>query len=233
MMGFGLAVIVILLGGPLLSGCPRSPNAKPEGAPASQTTQEEPPRQSTVTEFSTEQTAVAEVVRLFQEMPVWILVAREDEEQINRIMAILEKIRAYPLDTIRLAMQDFEKHSQTTGDDDKLYLVNKYLFDLPEKFPREEARFFRGYVIDIFSLDKPSESVNLMWPFSWGPDGMPRLTGFPVLLLGPPYDALGAFDYYREKFGPRRFPSSSGEQADDSKAEQKLPDAGPIPQRDR
>jgi len=168
-------------------------------------------------------------------MPVWTLVAREDEEQINRIMFTLEKIRAYPLDTIRTAMKDFMKYNQSDGDEDKLYLINKYLFDLPEKFPREEARFFRGYFTRslLEPPEKPSDPVNLMWPFSRGPDGMLRLTEFPFGGAGPPYLAVDAFDYYREKFGPRRFPSGSGGQADDSKLERKAPDSGPTQQQDQ
>ena len=83
----------------------------------------------------------------------------------------------------------------------KLYLLLRLLFDVPEEYPADAARFFGGWV----GLEDPrrtlpeSETVNLLWPLGYQ-DQQLVLKGTFWLYFGLPYNGLGEYDYFVSRF---------------------------------
>jgi len=129
----------------------------------------------------------------------------------GQILARMDAIRQYPLEDIREAVAratrvHFLRESPLFKN--KLWILNRYLFNVPEKYPRARARFF------FFGLPRPDDNqdyVNLMWPLGYTEDGRITLVGwywfykrgFMEKAMGASYDAVGEFDYFRSTFGLR------------------------------
>jgi hypothetical protein len=131
----------------------------------------------------------------------------------KQIVKLLEEIRQYPLDVVRAGIKQYvsKKQESATGYDvaemSRLYLLNKYIFVIPEKVPFGLARFFGGWS----GIPHGSEGTELLWPFSKNPDGTLSLTGDFGGYNGPKYAAIDAFDYYREVFGKRKMHNQNAE----------------------
>jgi len=141
---------------------------------------------------------------------------RPQIEEIERRMAL---IAAYDLDSIRHAMAYYYDHStSSTGQvssraECTLFLLDKYLFDLPNRIRRDApgARTFGYLDPEPRGGEEPAEALNLRWPWEVDTKGRYRLTGFHPLagltgsILVPlkQYHPLEAFDYYRQHYGRR------------------------------
>jgi len=151
--------------------------------------------------------SVERVVSLLKEMPSsW-----PDSE----FEAAARQIAAYPSDAIRAGMDRYLKWSRTTLGPDvyfagqKLYALNKYLFDLPETVRLDSPmvkfdylNWFTGHISGDGRKD--SDLVWIRWPWAEQEDGTWRLLPGPGSSSGPPYSwPLEAFDYYRRTL-PRR-----------------------------
>ncbi len=155
--------------------------------------------------------------------PGWGAMFGDPGDQACRlVVARLELVRHYPLSVIRQAMAQFmlDASRKTDATDwteqeacgfweilDKFLLLNKYIFALPPAGPEDSVLTFGGW--DRHGPGPPG-AVNYLWPFTKAPNGTLRLTGEPATWLGQHYDPVEAFDYYRSKFGRRRFPWDEG-----------------------
>jgi hypothetical protein len=143
------------------------------------------------------------VVKILEQMPDWTTFSLNKTHARERA-AIEEGVRRvanYDLDTIRTAMAIYDT-ADAPGAMGKLFVLNRYLFNLPEEVPTRSPHsqaFGGGW------LGQPAkeDAVSLRWPWSIDAEGTWRLTGQFGGFMGPPYDALGAFDYYRKHFGKR------------------------------
>jgi len=167
-------------------------------------------RESESEGVSLSQSIMENIVKKLDSCPNWE--KTEDPRERAAIVVILEEIRQYPLDTIRLAIAEFLRRDPSQKEDGKLYALIVYLFDLPEKYPRKDAMFFKGYDRDDWLKERIAGKdtshipyVNMMWPFSYGPNGSLVLSGIPIGTSGSRFNPLEAFDYYREIFGLRKF----------------------------
>jgi len=157
--------------------------------------------------------AIEEIASKLRECPDWSY-ARDDRTR-QRILELLDGIRKYPLDRIRQAVQKIISEDPLGNQQDKLFLLNAYLFDLPERLP-PKAKYYDGGYFTLEKLEKPQpQSIDAMWPLSYGPEGEVRLTGKAFASSGPPYPALEAFDYYRKTYGPRTFPAQHAKTAEE------------------
>lgn len=169
---------------------------------------------------------IAEIRRLLEAMPDWppfVFIpnraSREKEEKIVRsIEDTMRRIARYPSGSIRAAMKELhQKYTLGTRGtrgldvDAKLFLLNKYLFDLPETVRRDSrhfAYFLTGWAGMPMTGDpntpKDSDKAFVRWPWRAGRDGQWHLTGRTTIYMGPPYRPLRMFDYFRREFGRRK-----------------------------
>ena len=92
----------------------------------------------------------------------------------------------------------------------KLFVLLRLLFDVPEEYPRDEARFFGGWIIlrvhedEILTMDAPTREdgnmmVNLLWPLTYENEQL-VLQGTIFAYRGFPYDGMGEYDYFASHF---------------------------------
>jgi len=145
---------------------------------------------------------------MLQKMPDWTAFSLNQAYPQERaaIEQTAQRIAQYDLNTIRAAIAAYLANDGqvlgTAAARGKVLIINKYLFDLPATAPASSshARTFGGgwWGQPVFD-----DAVCLRWPWSVDDDGTWHLTGTFGGFTGPPYDALQAFDYYREQFGRR------------------------------
>jgi hypothetical protein len=84
----------------------------------------------------------------------------------------------------------------------KLYLLFKVMFNLPEHAPAREQFGFGAWIQQKFPGESSINSdgtINLAWPISWN-DGKPRLVSGFQGYEGPPYRPAAEFDYLLKHF---------------------------------
>ena len=90
----------------------------------------------------------------------------------------------------------------------KIFVLLRLLFDVPEEYPRDEARFFGGWIIlrvredGDWTMDDPPTregTVNMLWPLGYE-DGRLVLKGTIFAYRGFPYDGLWEYDYFASRF---------------------------------
>jgi len=164
--------------------------------------------------------ASQQIVRLLEQMPSWPGQHEPDaQRKAQRIEQIMRRIAAYDSDTIREGMAAFvEKHVrpshwyQGTGEE-KLFLLNKFLFELPETLPRNSPHI--PYTTCGWWTNPESRTLHgpdtedwpyVRWPWTAGPDGEYQLVlaGRIIIHFGLPYDGLRHFDYLRKHFSRRK-----------------------------
>ena len=144
------------------------------------------------------------VAREIELCPPWDELNKGDDATRGQIMKCLEQIANYDLAVIRQAMEKYMsiKRSQKALDVtamSRLYVLNRYVFNVPEKASFERSTF-GGWM----GVPHDSQWINLLWPFSVDEKGKLTLTGQPSGYLGDEYKALQEFDYFNEKYGVRR-----------------------------
>jgi hypothetical protein len=85
----------------------------------------------------------------------------------------------------------------------RLFVLNRYVFRLPDRLPLGELPFFGGW--DGVLADE--ETLAPLWPWTLR-DGQKRLTGTFRGYAGDRYLALAEFDYFTERFERYRPPKS-------------------------
>lgn len=125
---------------------------------------------------------------------------------------------AYPLDELKQVARFLSKqpsrerrimivvysiYAKAQGDDtasSKLYLLLRVLFDVPEAYPRDKAKFFGGWRGWLENRASPeSDTANLLWPLGYHDQRLAlvdSMTGY----FGLPYDGLGEYDYFASHF---------------------------------
>jgi len=184
-----------------LGGCSDDASRVPSTAPTTESDEHE----------------VAQIVALLRSMPDWtgLPLFEERQEERNQIEAIMYKMGRYDLDTIRAAVEKYDRESNATGAariaaEGRLFVLNRFLFNLPRtvRLDSPHSRNFGGCWFGELVVAKPgspeaSDQLVLRWPWSEDQAGNWRLTGRCMGFSGPPYQPLEAFDYYRKEFGKR------------------------------
>lgn len=127
----------------------------------------------------------------------------------EQVLARMEAIRQYPLRDIREAIARANGvHLPREGPlfGHKIHILNAYIFNVPERYPRAKARlFYTGIPLPMDLFNKDRDCVNLMYPLGYTREGRITIVGTYACFVGPPYDALGEFDYFNCTFGLRKF----------------------------
>lgn len=162
---------------------------------------------------------VASIIDALEKMPDWTVIplTADRGKERERIEEAIATLATYRLDEIRQAIEKYSaEHITTPGRrlmeaQGKLLILNKSLFCLPERVRRDSPhfRYFGGGWLGLPvsgdpEVPRPSDEMDIRWPWSVEESGAWRLTGRYAGFNGVPYDALAAFDYYREVFGRRQ-----------------------------
>jgi hypothetical protein len=150
---------------------------------------------------------VIEAAKIMSDCPIRTLptdIGRQASER-QKIIACLEKIVRYRTSVLRAAEVEYTKDLTARGSysqlDDLgvLFLLNRYIFNVPDVSPRSEARFFGGWE----GVPVTEETVNLLWPLSTAKSGGLEFTGAFGGYYGPAFQAVAEFDYFDHRFGRR------------------------------
>jgi len=144
------------------------------------------------------------VAREIERCPPWSELREGDDATRQQIMKCLEQTANYDLVIIRQAMEKYVsiKRSEKAFDVSamsRLYVLNRYVFDVPEKASFERSTF-GGWM----GVPHDSSSINLLWPFTVDERGKLTLTGQFSGYSGDDYLALQEFDYFKEKYRVRK-----------------------------
>jgi|GEM_PF-3043224 len=174
---------------------------------------------------------VAEVLALLDQMPDWPSVSlagypkdrTTTDALLRKIEVCVYRIARYDLDTIRTAVELYQKRAYVSGrgirDLEKLFFLNTYLFNFPETVRRDSRHFphfltgWRGMPI-TGDPNRPANSdrAYVRWPWREAADGKLHFMPAEVIIyMGPPYQATKAFDYFRKEFGRRAGPVSGND----------------------
>src|ERR1700722_10818058 len=124
---------------------------------------------------------VIEAVTVMSDCPIGTQLTdlRRQARERQKITACLRKLTHYRTSVLRAAELEYEgvlrarSPYSSPGDLSVLYLVNRYIFNVPDVSPRSEARFFGGWE----GVPVTDNEVNLLWPLAVGKSGDLELSG--------------------------------------------------------
>ena len=157
---------------------------------------------------------VLNVVRFISNCPRWDLLGGHNPGNANaerqEIMAAMKLISKNKSSVIGRAEAILAAHwdagSYSDGAMEKVYLLNRYIFDVHGKFNISHVKNWRLY----YCVGVPRDGViDWLWPLAW--DKRDHLTllitnQFPLGTMGPPIagsDVTAEFNYMRSHFGRR------------------------------
>jgi hypothetical protein len=137
--------------------------------------------------------------------PVWKLGA-EDGNRKQEILLHLNKIAQFDAGVIREAIRQLIASDRRTGSYDmdlmmKLFILNRFVCDVPQWVDITEAPRFGGWV----GIPETNQSVSVLWPLKIvDSEGNIDLVRFNVGYFGDEFLALEELDFLRRKYGMRR-----------------------------
>jgi hypothetical protein len=119
------------------------------------------------------------------------------ESKITKCLALVSE---HDITILRKALVIlFSQYPQDTSLWSRVFLLNRYLFRVPEKSPID-GNLFGGWA----GVPIENGLVNRLWPFSYDGQNNLQLVGEFEGYFGNSYRGVDEFDYFQRKFGPRR-----------------------------
>jgi hypothetical protein len=173
---------------------------------------------------------VEEICRLLRSLPEWPAIsdpgneesdalAQAKAEELERIM---EEIATFDTDSLREAVVRYDReihYRRTKAVEEHLILLNRFLFNLPERVVRSSPHFRmllqggglggrKKVVADAQLFGFDSDELPARWPWYEDFDGrwrfwLTRGMNGALITFGPPYPAVDVFDYCLREFGRR------------------------------
>lgn len=132
--------------------------------------------------------------------PSWVRTDYKNMANKGAVVPLLAELRRVPINSLRSEVAEFQnKHRFDLDAMGKLYVLNRVLFNVPQRLRVGSVPFFGGWA----GVPVQGGFVNAMWPLSLAADGTLLLTGKLRGYGGEPYDALGEFDHFLRRFGVR------------------------------
>ena len=154
---------------------------------------------------SSEDESVNQVIKLIEACPAWSEISNKNAESSDKVIEYSRKISVYKTRIIRKAIKKFllanERMDSTVPDTtywSRIYVLNRYLFNVPDK-AKIKTKTFGGWV----GIPYTSKEVSMLWPLSYDIKGKLKLTGVYGGYLGHEYLAVEEFDYFYKKYGVR------------------------------
>jgi len=140
---------------------------------------------------------VEELAKRIRECPDPLDIAETNLLRRSVVLRTLLCLCNYDLRTIRAA-EALITEKGSILDEAKLYVLNRCLFDVPEGASRD-IRSFSGW-----HACHDSNGYRVLWPLAKKPDGTLVLESMNSSYMGPSYQAVEEFDYFRQKFPVRK-----------------------------
>ena len=137
--------------------------------------------------------------------PAWSRHTSNDLVVRQAILNHLRTISQAESDDIRSAIELFIAAREKAGsygvdEMSKLFVLNRYLFDVPVSADPEGAKYFGGWV----GVPCDKNHVDLLWPLSLNDKGDLVLKNGFRGYLGDDYVAMDEFDWFTKKYGRRK-----------------------------
>lgn len=149
---------------------------------------------------------VVDILQLLQGCPEWGELEFEERPITDKeFLEKLKPVAAFPIQDIRTAIASFESEPDLATRLKKigsgnLLVLNRMVFDVPDECIEDLARFHSWWSW----LSDGKAGLSALWPLGLTEDGRLYLVTRGSSYYGPPYNALGEFDYFRARFGVRR-----------------------------
>ncbi len=145
-----------------------------------------------------------DVTAALHEMPAWADVLAGDTGALASTEAAVRCIGGGDSDSVLSGIRRFIDERRETDDGfnvsamSKLFVLNRYLFDVPEFVPLNQPGFGAFVGVPVHE-----GLVNELWPWEVDSLGELRLTGFFRGYCGETFLALEEADAFRSRYGPR------------------------------
>jgi len=140
------------------------------------------------------------IIVLIRSSPDWAEVEPGDQISKVGILGSLINTSNYDLRVIRRAIVKLiNDHPSDKSLWNRFFLLNRYLFDVPEKYKHNNQLFGGPAGIPI-----KDGVINWLWPFSYDEVGDLQLVGVFEGYSTNPYQAVQEFDFFQKTFGFKR-----------------------------
>jgi hypothetical protein len=146
-----------------------------------------------------------EIKDVLVKMYPWARLEQNEMDLKKMILIDLKKISKYSIQEIRSGVKSFidecinSKEGYNTDQMSKLYVLNRYLFNLPEYVDINEPRFAA-----IRGIPVKNDKINLLWPLEKIGKNELQITGIFKGYSGESFLALKEFDFFNEKYGVKK-----------------------------
>lgn len=165
-----------------------------------------------------------QVAALLGGMPDWSTMGPRDLDTHISILSCLWHISRYDTATIRdgvlLYVRDAKVGGPDRRDEARLFVLIKYLFDLPETLPEDAPKILKDYIVSPTSQSEPP--ADFRWPFVVERDGRITLEGTYGFSWRWGYPIMDIFDAYSSHFKRRPVPARNPA-LDDGRTEEAPP----------
>lgn len=135
----------------------------------------------------------------FRSLPPWSAKdpGPEGWRNYEHAAELVKKADPVDLNHALLAFLDEAQGLEGTANETRLFLLSRFVFDLPARAPASERRVFKGWT----SWPEPDNQgiLNLSWPVSFA-GGKPALLAPYEGSDGPRYGAVEEYRYLREHY---------------------------------
>lgn len=143
---------------------------------------------------------VNNVISQIMACPAWSEASKRDIKTKENILQCLELISRNNNNVIRKAIESlFLKYPNDTSVWSRIFLLNRYIFQVPTDSPIDD-NLFGGWV----GIPIHNQKVNRLWPFSVDNNNNLILVGVFEGYFGNGYRGLDEFDYFLRKYGIRK-----------------------------
>ncbi len=143
-----------------------------------------------------------EALALIEACPSWLRGPGGQFPDPGPIMSCLRQLDGFQTPVLRAAIQQYQRAHARVGNNRAaatIFLLNRYLFNVPEWAPLTNGLGFGGWV----GVPRRPREINLMYPLYAGPAGEISLGPGQVGLNGS-YAAIEEFDYLEQTYGRRQ-----------------------------
>jgi hypothetical protein len=146
--------------------------------------------------------SVSRLLAAFRSLPPWSAADPEPAGWLRYQEAARLAQTANPAELDKALVEFLNEAEGAVGsaNESRLFLLSRFVFDLPVRTPAEQRRVFKGWT----NWPEPDSEnmVNLGWPVRFGPGGPSLLAAYEGS-EGPRYGAVEEFRYLQEHFGLR------------------------------
>lgn len=128
---------------------------------------------------------------VFSGCPPWTSLQCAGPSDERALLRAVARCSSLPLGQLREEVASFaDVHKQDLSELSKIYVLNRYVFAVPDNVPQSKVRFFGGWS----GVPRSRDGYNLRWPLSVTASGEFSIPGRGGGYGGPPYAALTEFD---------------------------------------